>query len=98
MLRRAVLYCLTGCWQTALCTHKTHAASGVVRHATAVDVLCLQATTLNQENHLLRRILIAYATEMAEAETVNDNVCSLAGDLLQLLTQQRSALEVPAVP
>ncbi len=51
----------------------------------------LQVDAMGQENGLLRRILIAHAKEMTEAENVSDNICTLAGDLLQLLTQGQLA-------
>lgn len=50
---------------------------------------------MGQENDLLRRILIAHAEEMTEAENVSDNICTLAGDLLQLLTQGQLADKQP---
>ncbi|KAA6418641.1 MAG: hypothetical protein FRX49_11294 [Trebouxia sp. A1-2] len=54
-----------------------------------------QVDAMGQENDLLRRILIAHAEEMTEAENVSDNICTLAGDLLQLLTQGQLADKQP---
>ncbi len=54
-----------------------------------------QVDAMSQENGLLRRILIAHAKEMTEAENVSDNICTLAGDLLQLLTQGQLASKQP---
>ena len=47
----------------------------------------LQADFRSQEATLLRDILIAHAQELTESENISDNVCSLAKDLLQLLSQ-----------
>jgi len=55
----------------------------------------LQVDAMGQENSLLRRILIAHAKEMTEAENVSDNICTLAGDLLQLLTHGQLAGKQP---
>ena len=55
--------------------------------------LRLQVDAMGQENGLLRRILIAHAKEMTEAENVSDNICTLAGDLLQLLAQGQPDLD-----
>ncbi len=55
----------------------------------------LQVDAMGQENGLLRRILIAHATEMTGAENVSDNICTLAGDLLHLLTQGQLADKQP---
>ncbi|DBA76887.1 TPA: hypothetical protein ACH3X1_009488 [Trebouxia sp. C0004] len=56
-----------------------------------------QVDAMGQENALLRRILIAHAQEMTEAENVSDNICTLAGDLLQLLTQGKLVGKQPDI-
>lgn len=47
----------------------------------------LQAAFRSQEARLLRDMLIAHAQDLTENENTNEKVCSLAKDLLQLLTQ-----------
>ena len=55
----------------------------------------LQVDAMGQENGLLRRILLAHAKEMTEAENVSDKICTLAGDLLHLLTEGQLADKQP---
>lgn len=47
----------------------------------------LQAEVRSQEVTLLRDMLIAHAQELTESENIGGKVCSLAKDLLQLLTR-----------
>lgn len=55
----------------------------------ACDSSCVevQAEFRSQEAKLLRSILMAHAQDLTENENISEKVCSLAKDLLQLLTQ-----------
>lgn len=48
----------------------------------------LQAKFRSQEAKLLRSLLTAHAQGLTENENISEKVCSLAKDLLQLLTQE----------